>query len=116
MSSHTGVIIPLEENLLIHLNGVKEVQSFCIHLQLPLEDCHMITRENTGDLESQKIAVLKKWQDKSLRTWKRFIRSFALLGYCVKAKELSIEHSVYFMKSKDDNEVLKICSNINNRE
>ena len=76
----------------------------------------MIIRDNTGDLESQKIAVLKKWQDKNRRTWKRFIRSFALLGYCVKAKELSIEHSVYFIKSKDDNEVLKRCSDINNHD
>ena len=76
----------------------------------------MIIRENTGDLESQKIAVLKKWQDKNRRTWKRFIRSFALLGYCVKAKELSIEYSVYFIKSKDDNEVLKRCSDINNHD
>ena len=106
----------MEENLLIHLNGVKEVQSFCIHLQLPLEDCNMITKENAGDLESQKIAVLNKWQDKNRRTWKRFIGSFALLGYCMKAQELSIEHSVYFINAKDDNEVLKRCSDINNHD
>ena len=76
----------------------------------------MITRENTGDLESQKIAVLTIWQDKHQCTWKRYIRSCALLGYCIKAKELSIEHSVYFTKSKDDNEVLKTCSNINSHD
>ena len=89
------------------------MESFCIHLQLPLVDCRIIGRQNTGDLEVQKIAVLKKWQDANQRTWKTFIQSFALLRYCVKAKELAIEHSVYFGDSKNDKRVLKKCRGIN---
>ena len=104
-------LIPSDENLLVHLHGVTQVKSFCVHLKLTLTDCDQIATvyQNLGD---QKIAILRKWEQiKEERTWKEFIRPFALLGNCVKAKKLTFDHSVHF--EEDDNEVLEICEDIN---
>ena len=108
-------LIPSSEDLLVHLRGITQVQSFCVHLKLTLEDCDEIEKANNQNLENQKIAILRKWeQRKERRTWKEFIRPFVLLGNCVKAKELTIDHSVYF--EEDDNKVLEICEDINNHD
>ena len=92
------------------------MQSFCVHLKITLEDCDEIDEENHENLENQKIAILRKWnQIKEQRTWKEFILPFALLRNCAKAKELAIEYSVYFEHDlKDDKKVLKRCKYINN--
>ena len=104
-------LIPSDENLLVHLHGVTQVPEFCIHLKLTLEDCDEIEKENRESLGNQKIAILRKWKQIKERTWKEFIRPFALLGNCVKAKKLTFDHSVHF--EEDDNEVLEICEDIN---
>ena len=107
-------LIPSDEDLLVHLCGVTEVQLFCAYLKLTLEDCDQIEQENNQNLGKQKLDVLRKWKQIKERTWKEFIRPFALLGNCVKAKELTIDHSVYF--EEDDNKVLEICEDINNHD
>ena len=91
------------------------MQSFCVHLKLSLGDCDEIDKDNPENLENQKIAILTKWkQKKEHRTWKEFIRSFALLRKCAKAKALAREYSVYFEDSRDDDKkVLKRCEDIN---
>ena len=107
-------LIPSSEDLLVHLRGITQVQPFCVHLKLTLEDCDEIVTANNQNLGNQKIAILRKWKQIKERTWKEFIRPFALLGNCVKAKELTIDHSVYF--EEDDNEALEICEDINNHD
>ena len=83
------------------------MQSFCRHLIHTTRDCDKIDKENHGNLENQKVALLKTWeQKKEQRTRKEFICPFTFLGYCVKAKELATDHFVYF-SIKDDKEVLK---------
>ena len=111
-------LIPPDEDLLDHLHDVTQVQSFCVHLKLTLEDCDQIYKDNPENLENQKIAILRKWkQIKEQRTWKEIILLFALLRNCAKAKELAIEYSVYFEEDlKDDKKVLKRCKDINNHE
>ena len=109
-------LIPSDEDLLVHLHSVAQVKSFCVHLKVPLDDCDQIATvyQNLGD---QKIAILRKWKQIKERTWKEFIQPFALLGNCVKAKELAIEYSVYFEEDmKDDKRVLEICEYINNHD
>ena len=106
-------LIPSDEDLLVHLHDVVKVKSFCVHLKLTLNDCNQIAKENPT-LDDQKIAILTKWKQIKERTWKEFIRPFGLLGNCVKAKKLTIDHSVYF--EEDDNKVLEICEDINNHD
>ena len=54
------------------------------------------------------------WRHRSKRTWKEFIRVFALLKKCDKAKTLADIHSVYFNKNLiADNQVLEKCKDIN---
>ena len=108
-------LIPSDEDLLVHLRVVARVKSFCVHLKLTLHDCDEIEKQNTQNLDNQRIDILRKWKQIKERTWKEFIRPFALLGNCVKATELAIEYSVYFEEDlKDDKKVLKICKDINN--
>ena len=94
------------------------MQSFCIHLKLTLGDCDEVDKQNHENFDNQKIAILRKWkQIKEQRTWKEFIRPFALLENCAKAKELTIDHSVYFEEDlKGDKEVLERCKCINNHD
>ena len=89
------------------------MQPFCVHLKLTLDDCDEIVTANSN-LGNQKVAILRTWKQIKERTWKEFIRPFALLGNCVKAKKLTFDHSVYF--EEDDNEVLEICEDINNHD
>ena len=90
---------------------------FCTHLRLPAHDCDTIRAQNPGDLELQKVALLTKWRAVKKQTWKEFIIPFALLSKCVKAKELTKEHSVYFdSRLKEDQTVLKRCKDINDHD
>ena len=108
-------VIPSDEELLYHLREVTLVTSFCVYLELTSEICEKIDKENPGNLEKQKFALLKTWREKEEPTWKGFIRSFALLGHCTKAKELAAEYCIDFEKHlKDDSKVLESCKDINN--
>ena len=90
---------------------------FCTHLQLPAEDCNIIEAQNPMNLGKQKDAMVKQWRVIKNRTWKEFIIPFAYLSKCVKAKELAIEHSVYFDRQlKGDQAVLKRCKDINDMD
>ena len=108
-------MIPEDEDLLIHLTTILEVTEFCLHLPLPTEDCYMIEDYYENGLSLQKVALLQRWRAVRKRTWKEFIIPFALLSRCVKAKQLALEHSVYFdWALKEDHVVLKRCKDINN--
>ena len=109
-------LIPSDEDLLVHLRGVAQVKSFCVHLKLTLDDCDQIATADQN-LGGQKIAIRTKWKQIKEWTWKEFIQPFALLGNCAKAKELAIDYSVYFEENlKDDKKVLEICEYINNHD
>ena len=113
---HTG-LIPDDEDLLIHLTIIAEVMPFCTHLHLPAEDCNTIEAQNPMNLGKQKDAMVKQWRAIKKQTWKEFIIPFAYLSKCVKAKDLAIEHSVYFdHQLKEDQRVLKKCKDINDKE
>ena len=100
--------------MLVHLDDITEVNAFCEYLKLPYEDCNVIHKENPTNLLNQKVALLRAWRDRSERTWKEFIRAFALLKKCAKAKKLADTHSVFFNKNLiDDKEVLERCEDIN---
>ena len=113
---YTG-FIPEDEDLLVHLQIIAEVLPFCTHLRLPAHDCNIIRAQNPTDLGLQKVALLANWRGVKKRTWKEFIIPFALLSKCVKAKELTKEHSVYFdPQLKEDQAVLKRCKDINDHD
>ena len=76
---------------------------------MEFSDCRKIETERQGEVEEQKIVMLQKWLEGGDHTWRDFMRPFALLGKCTKAKELSTDHSVYFF----EHEVLNACPNIN---
>ena len=103
--------MPSDEELLYHLHEVALVKSFCVYLKLTFEVCKQIERENPENLEGQKFALLNKWREMEELTWKGFIRPFALLRHCAKAKKLATEHCIYFEK---DSKVLESCKDINN--
>ena len=89
--------------------------SFCVYLKLTADICKQIEIENPENLGGQRFTLLSKWHDKEEPTWKGFIRSFALLGHCTKAKEIATEYCIYFEKDlKDDSKVLESCKDINN--
>ena len=90
---------------------------FCTHLHLPPEDCEAIEAQNPMNLRKQKDAMVKQWRAIEKRTWKEFTIPFAFLSKCVKAKDLAIEHHVYFdHQLKEDQKVLKRCKDINDKE
>ena len=116
-SYHITGLIPKNENLLILLETVSEVPSFCSHLGLSDHICDTIKTEHPNDLGNQKFSLIMKWRQKKKQTWKEFIIPFALLGKCAIAKELATKHSVYFdSKLNDDQIVLERCTDINDRD
>ena len=93
---------------------ITQVKAFCTYLKLPSEDCDEIHKENPTNLSNQKVALLMAWRHRSKRTWKEFIRAFALLKKCDQAKTLADIHSVYFNENLiADNQVLEKCKDIN---
>lgn len=70
----------------------------------------IISHDNKGDSVSQKIAILRAWQDIVTNpTWRDFITPVALSGKCVLAKTLAKEHNVVFV----DKYALAMCKDIN---
>ena len=104
-----GSISSNVNSLVVELQSVTEFLPFCIYLGLEYPDCHKIETERQGEIEEQKIVMLQKWLEGGDHTWRDFIQPFTLLGKCTKAKELSIDHSVYFFEP----EILRVCPNIN---
>ena len=94
------------------MSGVTEIQSLCHSFGLGSQ-CGVIVKQYS-DLDDQKAEILRNWKHLRARTWKDFIRSLALLKYCVDAKQLAREHFVYFNPSdQEDEKVLKNCEDVN---
>ena len=104
-----GSITSNVNSMVVHLQSVTEFLPFCVYLEMDFSDCRKIETERQGEVEEQKIVMVQKWLEGGDRNWRDFIRPFALLGKCTKAKELSNDHSVYHF----DPEVLKMCTDIN---
>ena len=95
------------------MSGITEIQSLCHSFSLGSERCSEIVKQHSN-LDDQKAEILQNWKHLRKRKWKDFISSLALLKYCVHAKQLAREHSVYFIPSdRKDKKVLKNCKDIN---
>ena len=53
-------LIPSNEDLLVHLRVITQVKSFCVHLKLTFDDCDEIEKQNTQNLDNQRIDILRK--------------------------------------------------------
>ena len=53
-------LIPSNEDLLVHLCVITQVKSFCVHLKLTFDDCDEIEKQNTQNLDNQRIDILRK--------------------------------------------------------
>ena len=82
--------------MLFYTHNIHQVLLLCHYLGIEDVDCKKIEREKPGDVDEQKIIVLKTWLERAERTWRDFIRALAMMKQCVLAKELTREHKVFF--------------------